>query len=378
MVAIARRLTGKKPSSGKENAKENIYVASQWKLMWMKFRKHRLAVVGSIAVFILYFLAIFNGFFSPYDAQERSPYAYAPPLGLNFFDENGFNVYVNGLASKADPRTFSRTYAEDPAKKYPVRFFATGSEYAIFGVIKSNIHFVQAEAGGNIFFLGTDKLGRDVFSRTLSGAQISLSIGLLGVIFSFALGAVIGGFSGFYGGVFDTIAQRIIEFLISVPTIPLWMALSAAIPMNWPPERVYLAITIILSLRGWCGLARVVRGKLLQVREEDFVTEAKLGGASDWRIVVVHLLPSFMSYLIVNMTLAIPDMILGETALSFLGLGLRPPVVSWGVLLQDAQNIRTVALSPWLLMPALFVIATVLAFNFMGDGLRDAADPYRT
>jgi peptide/nickel transport system permease protein len=237
---------------------------------------------------------------------------------------------------------------------------------------------MQPEEGGFLYFFGTDSLGRDIFSRTLSGATISLSIGLVGVAISFVLGSVIGGFSGFYGGSFDTVTQRLIEFLIVIPTIPLWLALSAAIPAGWGPLKVYFAITIILSISGWTGIARVVRGKLLQVREEDFVLDAQLAGANDWRIVIVHMLPAFTSYLIVQLTLAVPAMILAETALSFLGLGLRPPIVSWGVLIQDAQNVQSILLYPWLLIPGAFVVFTVLCFSFFGDGLRDAADPYKS
>jgi peptide/nickel transport system permease protein len=377
MVAIAERL-GRKPID-KDSAEERLYVASQWRLMWLKFRRHKLALIGAAMAITMYLMAAFNGFLSPYDPLERTRFAYAGYHGIHFIDSEGkFIPHVYGLALKADPNTMTRTFVEDPTKEIPIQFFAKGSEYTLLGFITWDVHLFKAAEGGDVFLLGTDKLGRDVFSRVLSGATISLSIGLVGVLISFMLGAVIGGFSGFYGGAFDTVVQRIIEFLLAMPTIPLWMALSAAVPKNWTAEQVYLSITIILSLQGWCSMARVVRGKLLQIREEDFVMEAKLGGATDWRIVVVHMLPAFMSYLIVHMTLAIPNMILGETALSFLGLGLRPPVVSWGVLLQDAQNIRTVALNPWLLSPAAFVIAIVLAFNFLGDGLRDAADPYKS
>jgi peptide/nickel transport system permease protein len=260
---------------------------------------------------------------------------------------------------------------------YPINFFVQGAEYKFLGLVDTNLHLFGVAEGGTIFLLGTDELGRDLFSRILYGGAISLSIGLLGVFASFILGAVLGGISGYYGGIIDVIVQRVIEFLLSMPTIPLWMALSVAVPIDWPPTRVYFAITLILSLRGWCGLARVVRGKLLELREEDFVMAAQLQGANDGRIILRHMLPSFLSYLIVDMTLAIPGMILGETALSFLGLGLRPPVVSWGVLLQKATNVRTVATFPWLMWPAVAVILVVLGFNFMGDGLRDAADPYK-
>lgn len=366
------------PPARQEVTEEQLSVASQWRLMWLKFKRHRLAMAGAVGVLGLYLMATFHGFLAPYNPTERSPYPYAPANRMHFFDGGQFRPFVYALKTQNDPRTMTRTYVPDPTKKIPVRFFASGPKYKILGLIPSSTHLFQVDKGGYVFLFGTDKLGRDVFSRTLNGATVSLSIGLVGVLVSFALGAVIGGFSGYYGGTFDTITQRLIEFLLAIPTIPLWMALSAAIPPSWSALRVYFAITLILSLEGWTGMARVVRGKLLQLREEDFVLDAQLSGASDWRIVVVHMLPAFASFLIVHLTLAIPAMILGETALSFLGLGLRPPVVSWGVLIQDAQNVRSVLLYPWLLAPGAFVIVTVLAFNFFGDGLRDAADPYKS
>jgi peptide/nickel transport system permease protein len=359
---------------------EKIFAASQWYLMWLHFKRHRLALVGSAVVILLYAIAIFAPFLGPYGKLERnSDFVYSPPQKIHFYDGSRFSLrpFVYGVNASVDGETFTNVYEIDTSVKYPVRFFARGYEYKLFGLIPMDRHLYSVEEGGTIYPLGTDELGRDLLSRIFAGAGISLSIGLVGVLTSFFLGAVLGGVSGFYGGAVDNIIQRIVEFLISVPTIPLWMALSAAVPQDWPPLRTYFAVTIILSLQGWTGMARVVRGKLLELREEDFVMAAQLSGASDWRIIVRHLLPAFMSYLIVQMTLAIPSMILGETALSFLGLGLRPPVVSWGVLLHQAQNVRTVAVHAWLLYPALFVIATVLSFNLMGDGLRDAADPYK-
>ncbi|MDQ3540620.1 MAG: ABC transporter permease [Chloroflexota bacterium] len=357
-------------------AKEEILVASQWRLIWLKFRRHHLAMIGMVGVALLYLMAVFNAFLSPYAPEHRTQYPFAAPNGLHLFRDGRLDPYVYGLTLKADPATMSRTIVQDREQTFDVNFFARGPEYRLLGLIPTNIRLMQVEEGGVLTPFGTDSLGRDIFSRALNGATISLSVGLVGVAISFFLGAIIGGFSGYYGGPFDNLVQRVIEFLIAIPTIPLWLALSAAIPVGWSALQVYFVISLILSVQGWTGMARVVRGKLIQLREEDFVLDAQLAGASDWRIVVRHMLPAFASYLIVNLTLAIPFMILGETALSFLGLGLRPPIVSWGVLLQEGQNVQAILLYPWLLIPGLFVVVTVLAFSFFGDGLRDAADPY--
>ena len=358
---------------------ERVYVASQWQLMFRHFKRHKLAVIGAIVVLIMYAIAIFHGFLAPYDKLTRSEYMYMRPQTLQFNDGNGFSLrpYVFGITATSDPKTFTRSFVIDESIRHPVKFFTPGDTYSFLGLFKTDIHLFGVDAPGHIYLLGTDDLGRDLFSRIMYGSAISLSIGLVGVLTSFILGITLGGISGYYGGVVDTLIQRVIEFLISIPTIPLWMALSAAVPASWTAIQVYFAISIILSLRGWCGLARIVRGKMLEVSQYDFVMAAKLAGARDRRIIATHLIPSFMSFLIVDMTLSIPSMILGETSLSFLGLGLRPPVVSWGVLLQAATNIRTVATYPWIMWPGAFLIATVLAFNFMGDGLRDAADPYK-
>jgi len=354
---------------------ESVYYASQGKLIWIKFTKHRLAVIGSIVVILYYLMAVFNGFLSPYLPNERdSRYVYCPPQKVHWA---GLRPFVYGLAQSEDPKSFRRIYTEDRSQVYYIRFFVRGSRYKTLGLFPGDLHLFGVQ-DGPIFLFGTDKLGRDLFTRNLSSASISLSIGLVGVTLAFFLGCLLGGISGYYGGVIDNVIQRVIEFLRSIPTIPLWMALSAALPPHWPALRIYFGITIILSLVSWSGLARIVRGKLLELREEDFVMAAQLSGASDARIIGRHLLPGFMSYLIVDITFSIPDMIIGETALSFLGLGLRPPVVSWGVMLQDAQNIRTISQQPWLLIPAAFIIVLVLMFNFVGDGLRDAADPYKT
>jgi peptide/nickel transport system permease protein len=358
---------------------ERLFVASQWSLMWLHFKRHRLAVAGGIVICLMYFMAIFHGFLAPYEKLVRSEYIFMRPQPLVFNDGEKFSLrpYTLGIEASMDSQTFTRSFVYNEDVRYPIKFLHRGDEYSFLGLFKTNIHLFGVDAPGTIFLIGTDELGRDLLSRAMYGGAISLSIGLIGVVSSFILGALLGGVSGYYGGVTDTIIQRAIEFLISIPTIPLWMALSAAVPASWNAIQVYFAITLILSLHGWCGLARIVRGKLLETSGEDFVMAARLSGSSDFRIITRHLLPSFMSYLIVHMTLAIPGMILGETSLSFLGLGLRPPVVSWGVLLQQATNIRTVATYPWIMYPGAFVVFTVLAFNFMGDGLRDAADPYK-
>ena len=365
----------------KRDFEERYYVASQWQLMWRKFKKHRLAIIGASVVGIFYLSALFCEFVAPYGVGKRhSKYPYCPPHSFHFFDEQGFHLrpFVYGLKKTRDPDTLKAIYTVDTSKKYPIYFFVRGDSYKFWNLFKVDLHlFGVKEKKAVIFLFGTDVLGRDLFSRIFYGARTSLFIGLMGVMLSFVLGCILGGISGYYGGVVDMIIQRIIVFLLSIPTIPLWMALSAALPPDWSIIKTYFFITLILAIRGWCYLARIVRGKFLELREADFIKSAKVSGSTDGRIIVRHLIPSFLSYLIVSLTLAVPNMILGETALSFLGLGLRSPIVSWGVLLKEAQNIRTISLQPWLLIPGIFVILTVLAFNFLGDGLRDAADPYK-
>ena len=370
MAEAAREVT-------RPELQEEYFLASQWQLMWRKLRRHRLALVGATVLALLYLVAVFAEFFAPHDLfQRHNDFINAPPHRVRVLDEGRVRLpFVYPLVQTRNEVTLRREYTADTTRRLTLALFVRGDPYKLWGIFRTDVHFFGTR-GGEAFLLGTDRLGRDMLSRVIHGARISLSIGLLGVFISFVLGCILGGISGYYGGTPDLIVQRAIEFILSIPTIPLWMALSAALPANWPALRVYFAITVILALQGWAGLARVVRGKLLELREEDFVMAARIAGEGAGDIIRRHLLPSFMSYLIVNITLAIPGMILGETALSFLGLGLRPPVVSWGVLLKDAQNFRTVSIHPWLLIPGIFVVVTVLMFNFLGDGLRDAADPY--
>ena len=361
------------------SAEERYFIASQRQLVWRKFKRHRLAVISASALIFAYLVAFSYEFVAPYGAlTQHEGYVHAPPVRIHVVDAEGRlrAPFVYGLQGELDMETFRRVFVEDTSVIHPLRFFARGEPYRFWGSIDGDLHLFDAGDEGRVFLLGTDALGRDVLSRILAGSRISLTIGLVGVLLSFVLGCILGGISGYFGGTPDLLIQRIIEFLGAIPNIPLWMALSAIIPINWPVIRVYFAITIILSVLSWTGLSRVVRGKLLELREYDFVTAAKLAGSGNGSIIVVHLLPGFLSYLIVHLTLAIPGMILGETALSFLGLGIQPPAVSWGTLLQGAQNVTNIAIYPWLLTPALFVVVTVLLYNFVGDGLRDAADPY--
>ena len=360
--------------------REKIFVASPRQLMWWRFRRHRMALLSGVVLILLYLVALTWEFLAPYDPlRHEVQSAYAPPQGMQFFDEEGFHFppFVYGLKGERDPETFRKIYEVDKTAKHPIKFMVQGDPYKFWGFIESDLHlFGLEDSEDEVFLLGADRLGRDVLSRLLAATRISASIGLVGVIVSFVLGVMFGGISGYYGGTADIVIQRIIEFIRAMPSIPLWLALSAAIPKDWPVTRVYFAITIILSLIGWTGLARVVRGRFLSLREEDFVQAARFAGASEGRIIVRHMTPSFMSHIIASLTLAVPSMILSETSLSFLGLGMRPPALSWGVLLREAQNLQAVALAPWLLAPGLLVVIAVLAFNFVGDGLRDAADPY--
>ena len=357
---------------------ERYYMASQWTLMWFKLRRHRIAVISGAVLAALYFSILISEFLAPYDLHTRhTDFIYAPPQTLNLFHEGNFvGPFVYGFDYHLDMNDLRRVYTPNPDKVQPLRFLCRGDGYTFWGLFESDVHLICPAEGGELFLFGTDRLGRDMLSRIIFGTRISLTVGLFGIIISFTLGIVIGGVSGYYGGWVDTVAQRLIEIIRSFPELPLWMALSAALPVTWNPILIYFGITVILGLLDWTGLARAVRSKLLALREEDFATAAVLMGASPSRVIGRHLLPSFLSHLIASATLSIPSMILGETALSFLGLGLRPPITSWGVLLNEAQNINVVALYPWLMLPVAPVIIIVLAFNFFGDGLRDAADPY--
>ena len=361
------------------DAQARVYQASQLRLMWWKFKRHKLALYSAVFLALLYSMILICEFVAPYDLHTRNvDFIHAPPQSIHLFDNGSFvGPFVYGRTMSLDMDTLKRNYSDDPTDIQKIRFFCQGDSYKFWGVVEGSFHFVCPAVGGQMFLLCTDRLGRDVLSRIIYGARISLTIGLLGITFSFVLGIIIGGLAGYHGGVFDLIVQRVIEVLQSMPSIPLWMALAAIMPVTWSPIVIYFGITLILGLFDWTGLARAVRSKLLSLREEDYVLAAQLMGAKPSRIIGRHLVPGFMSHLIASATISIPGMILGETALSFLGLGLRAPITSWGILLTEARSVSVIAFYPWLLYPMIPVILVILAFNFMGDGLRDAADPYR-
>jgi len=361
-------------------AEERVSVASNWKLVWWRFRKNRLAVASAALLILFYVIVLFPGFFATHDPEAtEAARAFIPTTGISFRDGGKLRLSVPSVAGRRNPVTLRMEWKVDGTTRIPIRLFARGFSYRVLGIFRSSVHLlgpVDPESAQWVHLLGTDRLGRDQWSRMMYGTRTSLTVSLAAVALSVVLGIVLGGISGYFGGWVDQIIQRLIELLQSLPTIPIWLVMTAALPQDWRPEQVFFAITIILAFIGWTTLGREVRGRFLSLREEDFVVAAELAGCSRARIIGRHMVPAFMSHIIAASTLAIPVMIISETSLSFLGLGIRPPAISWGVLLQEAQNIQTVALAPWLMIPGLLVILAVLAFNLLGDGLRDAADPY--
>jgi peptide/nickel transport system permease protein len=361
-------------------AEERVSVASNWQLVWWRFRKNRLAIISLIVLVFFYAIVLVPDFFSTQDPEAtESALAFIPMQGISFFDSSGFNLSVPAVVGKRNPVTLRMEWKIDETKKVPIRLFVQGYKYKVLGLFETDLHLIgptDPKSADWLYLFGTDRLGRDQWSRMMFGTRTSMTVGLVAVALSVIFGVLLGGISGYFGGWPDMIIQRLIELLQSLPTIPIWLAMSAALPQSWRPDQVFFAITIILSLIGWTTLGREVRGRFLSLREEDFVLAADLAGCSRFRIITRHMVPAFMSHIIATSTLAIPVMIINETSLSYLGLGIRPPAISWGVLLQEAQNIQTVAQAPWLLLPGVVVILSVLAFNLVGDGLRDAADPY--
>jgi peptide/nickel transport system permease protein len=368
------------PSELSSKGEERVSVASNWKLVWWRFRKNRLAVASAIVLLMFYAVVLVPDFFSNQDPEATdAALAFIPVQRISFFDKTGFNPSVPDVVGKRNTITLKMEWARDETARIPIALFVRGYKYKVLDLFETDIHLIDAKdpkSKGRPHFLGTDRLGRDQWSRMMFGTRTSMTVGLVAVALSTILGVLLGGISGYFGGWLDMVIQRAIELLQSLPTIPIWLMMTAALPQDWRPDRVFLAITIILALIGWTTLAREIRGRFLSLREEDFIVAAELAGCSHLRIILRHMVPSFTSHIIAASTLAIPVMIISETSLSFLGLGIRPPAISWGVLLQEAQNIQTVALAPWLMFPGLVVIIAVLAFNLVGDGLRDAADPY--
>ncbi|MCX6032475.1 MAG: ABC transporter permease [Chloroflexi bacterium] len=364
----------------KSKAEDRVSVASNWKLVWWRFRKNRLAVVSALVLVLFYLIVLVPDFFATHDPEATSAkLAFIPPQRLSLITGGRLAPSAPSVVGARNKETLRMEWVTDPAKRIPLAIFTRGYKYDVLGLFETDLHLVgtaDPNAAEGVYLLGTDSLGRDQWSRLMFGTRTSMTVGLVAVILSVILGVLLGGVSGYFGGIADLIIQRVIEILQSLPTIPIWLAMTAALPRDWPPTRVFFAITIILAFIGWTTLAREVRGRFLSLREEDFVLAAELSGASRFRIITRHMVPAFMSHIIATSTLAIPVMIINESSLSFLGLGIRPPAISWGVLLQEAQNIQTVAQAPWLMMPGLGVIIAVLAFNLVGDGLRDAADPY--
>ncbi len=357
---------------------ESYYSATQLQLIWWKFRRHKMAIAGSIILGLFLIIMLFCEFLSPATPDTRnSGMLYAPPSKIYFFTPDGkfTRPYIFEMKKSLNMETLEVTFSENREVMLPIKFFIHGDAYKLWNTFPSDRHLFGVD-DGTLFLIGADSMGRDMLTRVFYGTRVSLSIGLFGVFISFVIGLMMGGISGFFGGVVDDIIQRLIELIKSIPTIPLWMSLAAILPKEWSAITVYFAITIILGFVQWTTLARRVRSKLISMREEDFIAAAKIAGSSDLRIILRHMLPAFFSYIIVDLTISFPNMILGETTLSFIGLGLRAPIISWGVMLQQAQNILTIDQHPWLLIPAVPVIVSCLAFSLVGDGMRDAADPY--
>ena len=374
MSNVAKRKTKEKDDS--------YFYASQWKLMYQKFRKHKLAMASTIVLIIFYVTAIFGNFIAPQGTEQfAGEYVNCGPTPIHFFHDGKWEgPFVYGLKRVRDPETYMNVFTEDKDVVCHIRYFVQGDkggEYKFLGLIPTNLHLFQAEGDGQVFLFGTDSMGRDLFSRVVLGGQISLFIPVVGMLLTVFLGLLMGSLSGYFGGWVDVVIQRLIEVIRSFPNVPLWMALSAALPATLKPAQVFMLMTVILSLISWPDLARTVRSQFFAIKQEDFVMAAKISGAPMGAVVVRHMIPSFLSYIIVNMTLTIPQLIVGETTLSFLGLGLRSPATSWGVLLQETNKLETISFYGWKLIPMVFVFLTILAFNFLGDGLRDAADPYK-
>ncbi len=353
---------------------------SYFQLVWRRFRRSQVSIIGGLMVVILAVLAIFADFFSPTSLYVIDlDKTFIPPQKIHFIDADGkfhLGPFVYNSTYTLNPKTFQVMWVEDTSKMYPIQFFVPGPEYKILGLIPSNLHLYGVEEGGTVFILGTDKMGRDLWGKTCEAGRISLTMSLFGTIISIAIGSVLGVASGYYGGVIDNVLQRLTEFVAAFPQLPLWMALAALIPKTTDSFTVFVVMSVIFAMLSWTTLAREVRGKVMGLRNTDFILAAKEMGASDARIIFRHLYPNTLSHVIVILTLTIPGVILAESFLSFLGIGITEPLISWGLLMRNTQDIQTLGQNSWILTPIAFIVIAVLGFNFLGDGLRDAADPY--